>query len=117
MKALLTVTLATMGGMTWLCLAADQPVRATTNVFSDWVGASSNVTVKTRALPWSGSRISHVVRAKVATQPPAVSPEALRLAQQRLDEELAKRRLEHEREKLLNTPPYTDTFQVHLSRE
>jgi hypothetical protein len=120
MKALLAGALAAVGGMTWLSLPADQPVRATnyqpTNVFSDWVGVSSNVTVKTRALPWSGSRVARVFKAKAATQPLAVSQEALRLAQQRLDEESAKRRLEREREKLLNATPYTDTFHVHLSR-
>src|SRR5205085_391907 len=115
------VAIAVMCGMTWLCLAADQRTRATTNqptnVFTDWVGVSSNVTVKTRGVPWSGSRISHIVQAKAATQPVVVSPEALRLAQQRLDEELAKRTLEHQREKLLNASPYTDAFHVHLSRE
>jgi hypothetical protein len=120
MKALMAVALAAIGGIACLCLAVDKPAGAKipqpTNTFSDWVGVSSNLTVKTRALPWSGSRVSRAFHAKAATQPPAVSQQSLRLAQQRLDEELAKRTLELKRERLLNAAPYTETFHVHLSR-
>jgi hypothetical protein len=99
----LTVLLATLP--LFCLLAADrsgEKSAGTTNLFSNWTGASSNITVRSQCPPWGCSSVGYI-KVPANYRKPIV-----------IDEVVQERQLRKQREKLLGVPPLTETYHVRL---
>jgi Ni,Fe-hydrogenase III small subunit len=114
MKRVLGLIALAILGLVTAASAAEPEKKATlpqgtTNVFSNWTVASSNLTVKTPTSPW-GRSLSVYVPAK------APRPRAVVEAMERLHRDRAERAARERVEKLLNGSPFSEQYHVHLSQ-
>ncbi len=113
MKRAIGIICLGLAGATVFCEAAElekkpEVPQGTTNLFSNWIVASSNLTVKTPGSPWGRS-----LTARVPMKLP-VNREFIEAVIQRQALEKEQR----EREKVLKRPPpaFAEEYQVYLSR-
>ena len=95
------------------------PPTGTTNMFSNWIVASSNLTVTAPGAPWGGSKTVFLGRrgtagAKLTNAPP--KREVLEAIAVVLQQRIEQRSQRDKLERLLNGPALSDQYHVHLSR-
>jgi len=86
---------------------------APTNMFSDWTGQWSNLTVTAPCPPWGCSKVT-VLYEGPDFWPPI--PAKKREAMQRLAERLKELEREEQRRRLLKAPALSDVYRVTLSK-
>jgi len=103
----MAMTLAALIALSLVRLpAADAPngaqLKGTTNVFSNWTGKSTNLSVRATSAPWEASK-SRLLGVTKGRKPAII-----------IDEIAKKREVERSREKVLGAPAYSETFRVSL---
>src|ERR1043166_5968506 len=97
MKTRTVIAVLSILGTTLICIAADSTSSVPTNGFSNWVGASTNLSIYDRTAPWGRSMSSRVIMVKGNARPQL--PPAL-------ERRLAEKERERARERILGAPPF-----------